>query len=577
MSSIEIFLIILLVVFINSNNGFHNIIGKKKITAPIALQSKLRSNGEENLINQYEQELSALLGSVRQRRDVVESKTGEETDVNKIVNFLEAFSAKNQDNNKNRKLSDGCWKLVYTSSPGTNSPIQRTFTAIEKVAIFQYVNVADASQSFLTGKDNSKLPDVSNIVCFFLGENKTPIARLRVTALASTVEQPLVTPRKGDGKIFGLNIFGVSKSTPPRNAEERIDFAFQEALFEFRDLPFTIPYPVPFKLLGDEAKGWIDNTYVSQKFRIARGNKGTLFLLERVDASVDPAAAFAVSKQTNKKIALPSFINKKQKKKRRVAIIFPAQLSTEDDYLELSETIEKLSQSTIKCYPTPLKRFDWPIGLIPSFFSKEYITGTLKPTEALSFYLKKVDEAVSSAMKELGDDSMDAELILVGHSIGGWIARAWLSEWSDSSIRSKVTTLITLGSPHQSPPSKSMFVKFDQTRGLLNHINLNYPGAHESGVSYYSVIGNQVAGDLNVFNPESLLAYFSYIFLAGDGKVAGDGIIPIETSTLTGATDVVIEGIRHSNFVPTITDSIKLPVQWYGSDDAVNQWLKYIL
>jgi len=36
---------------------------------------------------------------------------------------------------------------------------------------------------------------------------------------------------------------------------ERIDFAFQEAQFEFKDFPITIPYPVPFKLLGDEAKG----------------------------------------------------------------------------------------------------------------------------------------------------------------------------------------------------------------------------------------------------------------------------------------------------------------------------------
>ena len=36
---------------------------------------------------------------------------------------------------------------------------------------------------------------------------------------------------------------------------DRIDFSFQEALFEFVDLPITIPYPVPFKLLGDEAKG----------------------------------------------------------------------------------------------------------------------------------------------------------------------------------------------------------------------------------------------------------------------------------------------------------------------------------
>ena len=38
---------------------------------------------------------------------------------------------------------------------------------------------------------------------------------------------------------------------------ERIDFAFQDACFEFVQFPVTIPYPVPFKLLGDEAKGYV--------------------------------------------------------------------------------------------------------------------------------------------------------------------------------------------------------------------------------------------------------------------------------------------------------------------------------
>lgn len=75
-------------------------------------------------------------------------------------------------------LLDGCWKLLYTSSPGTNSPIQRTFTASDKVGIFQVINLLNSQESFLPGPNQ---PDVSNIVCF--GGK----ARLRVTALASTV------------------------------------------------------------------------------------------------------------------------------------------------------------------------------------------------------------------------------------------------------------------------------------------------------------------------------------------------------------------------------------------------------
>lgn len=34
----------------------------------------------------------------------------------------------------------------------------------------------------------------------------------------------------------------------------RVDFQFSKGLFDFKALPFTIPYPVPFKLLGDETK-----------------------------------------------------------------------------------------------------------------------------------------------------------------------------------------------------------------------------------------------------------------------------------------------------------------------------------
>ncbi|CAM9952141.1 unnamed protein product, partial [Discosporangium mesarthrocarpum] len=64
--------------------------------------------------------------------------------------------------------------------------------------------------------------------------------------------------------------------------ESRINFQFDEAGFELKALPFTIPYPVPFRLLGDDVKGWIDLTYLSKGLRLARGNKGTLFVLRRV-------------------------------------------------------------------------------------------------------------------------------------------------------------------------------------------------------------------------------------------------------------------------------------------------------
>lgn len=166
--------------------------------------------------------------------------------IESIISYLEASQSKSPVDPIYSPSIDGCWKLLYTSSPGTNSPIQRTFTAFDSIGIYQVINLLNTTNSFLPGR----LPDVSNTVIF---NNQV---RLRVTALASTARKPIIVPRRGDGRILGLNLFGVSSSAAPRRSSERIDFSFQEARFEgssglFNSLPaWNIPYPVPFKLLG---------------------------------------------------------------------------------------------------------------------------------------------------------------------------------------------------------------------------------------------------------------------------------------------------------------------------------------
>lgn len=62
---------------------------------------------------------------------------------------------------------------------------------------------------------------------------------------------------------------------------KRILFQFNRAAFSLKFLPFKVPYPVPFRLLGDEAKGWLDTTYLSRSgnLRISRGNKVTKQLI----------------------------------------------------------------------------------------------------------------------------------------------------------------------------------------------------------------------------------------------------------------------------------------------------------
>ncbi|KAK5811414.1 putative plastid-lipid-associated 12, chloroplastic -like protein [Gossypium arboreum] len=160
-------------------------------------------------------------------------------------------------------LIEGRWQLMFTTRPGTASPIQRTFVGVDFFSVFQEV--------YLRTND----PRVSNIVKFsdWIGE-------LKVEAAASIK----------DGK--------------------RILFQFDRAAFSFKFLPFKVPYPVPFRLLGDEAKGWLDTTYLSHSgnLRISRGNKGTTFVLQK---KTDPRQRLlaAISTGTGVEEAIDEFIS----------------------------------------------------------------------------------------------------------------------------------------------------------------------------------------------------------------------------------------------------------------------------
>ncbi|KAL4858473.1 putative plastid-lipid-associated protein 12 [Chlorella vulgaris] len=153
-------------------------------------------------------------------------------------------------------LLEGRWRLVFTTRPGTASPIQRTFTGVEAFSVYQDIELADGSEA-----------RVCQVVDF--GDS---VGYLKVEAEASTDSRPLpgFTPREGKGLPFG--ILGVSSAEPPARRDLRIDF---QAAFYLKALPFKVPYPVPFQLLGDERKGWIDITYLAPdgSLRLSRGNK----------------------------------------------------------------------------------------------------------------------------------------------------------------------------------------------------------------------------------------------------------------------------------------------------------------
>ncbi|XP_042488377.1 probable plastid-lipid-associated protein 12, chloroplastic [Macadamia integrifolia] len=163
-------------------------------------------------------------------------------------------------------LIEGRWQLIFTTRPGTASPIQRTFVGVDFFSVFQEV--------YLRTDD----PRVSNIVRF-----SDAIGELKVEAAASIK----------DGK--------------------RILFRFDRAAFSFTFLPFKVPYPVPFRLLGDEAKGWLDTTYLSPSgnIRISRGNKGTTFVLQKKTGPRQKLLS-AISTESGVIEAIDDFISQNQ-------------------------------------------------------------------------------------------------------------------------------------------------------------------------------------------------------------------------------------------------------------------------
>jgi len=177
----------------------------------------------------------------------------------------------------------GRWRLLQTTNADTASPIQRKAVDTTKFDIFQDIVFAESNAEEVesSGGDNKTLL-VRQIVKF--SEN----SELCVDALASTSAYPLpeLTEREGTGKILGLNILGVSMvgeeaAEDPDKPDSRIRFVFDEGKFDFGS--FTLPYPVPFRnpLFRDAVKGWIDITYLSDRIRISRGNKGTTFVLRK--------------------------------------------------------------------------------------------------------------------------------------------------------------------------------------------------------------------------------------------------------------------------------------------------------
>jgi len=343
-------------------------------------------------------------------------------------------------------------------------------------------------------------------------------------------------------------------------AASRLQFRFSGGSVLVRAIwngTLALPYPVPFELLGENAVGWLQTDYISPRLRLSRGNKGTLFVLapeplpndSTLEALLAPAAPPppAAAELPNEPI-----------------IICPAQFGTTADYADLLAQLQAAGHPALVA---PLKRTDW-FRLIPASLTAEYWRGELRPETALPFYFEALDAAVEATRAS----HPGQKISLVGHSIGGWIARAYLGQLP-AERRCLIGRLVTLGTPHI-PPPEGLFRALDQTRGLLTNVQSNFPGAFHPEIKYLCVGSRAVKGELRGGGLDGLLGAFSYLPLSGKAANVGDGITPYECAILPGADELEVDAF-HIGFVPFAGFRL-LGTTWYGSPGVAEQWIDFL-
>ena len=203
-------------------------------------------------------------------------------------------------------------------------------------------------------------------------------------------------------------------------------------------------------------------------------------------------------------------------------------------YRDFANTLREISGCEVHVVPiTPL---DWAMGYVRGF-------GQL------------VFEVASTVDKALLE-SEAKKAVLVGHSAGGLACRVYIGGDPPYGGRRysghrRVEHLITLGTPHN--------VRENKRLAPITRINGLFPGAlhGDAGLHYLSVAGDAVDG------ASSEKIRKRYERFVEDGRVDGDGVVPVEAALLSGSENVVLDGVHHNRRLGL----------WYGSDrETVERW-----
>lgn len=254
----------------------------------------------------------------------------------------------------------------------------------------------------------------------------------------------------------------------------------------------------------------------------------------------------------------------------------------------------------------PVERKDW-LRVAGGLLDWKFYLNQAEPTGGgYGWYLERFRSTVNEAYaKNKGDN---CRVLVIGHSAGGWLARAGMGDGSWCSLieeeteqneidisadKDEITTrtadricgLVTVGAIHKPPEGVASCV----TRGALAFTDQSYPGAflQDEGVAYVSIGGAAIVGDndkesdVNEMSEEELfkakvarVAFTSYAAVCGQGNVMGDGVVPLSWTQLEGSKQLQLDGVLHSiNEAGTTIPTDR----WYGSEGVIDRWLPTVL
>jgi pimeloyl-ACP methyl ester carboxylesterase len=200
-------------------------------------------------------------------------------------------------------------------------------------------------------------------------------------------------------------------------------------------------------------------------------------------------------------------------------------------YRTFANTLREISGSEV--YVAPVTPLDWAIGYLRGFGQLVF----------------EVASTVDRALLE----SDTKKAVLVGHSAGGLACRVYVGGDPPYGGRRysghrRVERLITLGTSHN--------VRDNERIARINDL---FPGAlhADAGLRYLSVAGNAVDG------ASSRKVRKRYERFVEDGRVDGDGVVPVEAALLPGSANVIVDDVHHNRRLG----------RWYGSDrETVGRW-----